>query len=142
MMYRFLFLILTFSFTSCMAQHRQPFADYRWSHRLLLVFSPDLQNETLRKQQAEWSQVSEGMEERNLKIWVVTPEDIQGEPIQHTAASLYERYQVASTDFEVILIGKDGGIKQRQNHLLTSQNLFAIIDAMPMRRNEMRQKNE
>ena len=125
-----------------MAQQRQPFADYQWSHRLLLVFAPDLQNEELLEQQAHWSQVLEGMEERELKIWIITPEDMQGEPIPDPAPHLYDYYQVKTADFEVILIGKDGGIKQRQNQLLTSQKLFAIIDAMPMRRNEIRQKNE
>jgi len=142
MTYRFLFLILIFSFTSCMAQQRPPFADYQWSHRLLLVFAPDLQNEELLEQKANWSQAAEGMEERNLKIWIITHEDIQGEPIPYTASHLYDRYQVARTDFEVILIGKDGGIKQRQHQPLMSQTLFAIIDAMPMRRSEMRKKNE
>ncbi|MEO1588443.1 MAG: DUF4174 domain-containing protein, partial [Bacteroidota bacterium] len=112
-----------------MAQQRPPFADYQWSHRLLLVFAPDLQNEELLEQKANWSQAAEGMEERNLKIWIITHEDIQGEPIPYTASHLYDRYQVARTDFEVILIGKDGGIKQRQHQPLMSQTLFAIIDA-------------
>ena len=43
-----------------------------------------------------------------------------------------------NNDFEVILIGLDGGIKLRQDQTLLKQDLFRIIDAMPMRRNEIR----
>ncbi|GAM66295.1 hypothetical protein JCM19236_3747 [Vibrio sp. JCM 19236] len=37
------------------------------------------------------------------------------------------------------MIGKDGGIKHRQNELELS-TLFNKIDAMPMRRSEMRSR--
>ena len=42
-------------------------------------------------------------------------------------------------NYQVILIGKDGGIKSR-NKNLDLQNIFAQIDAMPMRINEMQTK--
>lgn len=38
----------------------------------------------------------------------------------------------------VILIGKDGGEKYRKSTILSNENLFAIIDAMPMCRTEMK----
>ena len=44
--------------------------------------------------------------------------------------------------FEVILIGLDGGIKLRQAEFLTKEALFNIVDAMPMRRNELSRKIE
>ena len=42
--------------------------------------------------------------------------------------------------FEAVLVGKDGGEKLRATTPLTSERLFEIIDAMPMRRQEMRQR--
>ncbi|MBT8185067.1 MAG: DUF4174 domain-containing protein, partial [Eudoraea sp.] len=36
--------------------------------------------------------------------------------------------------------GLDGGIKYRKTALLTMEELFSIIDSMPMRRAEMRKK--
>ena len=45
-------------------------------------------------------------------------------------------------DFEVILIGLDGGIKLQQTEVLKKEALFNIVDAMPMRRNELNRKNE
>ena len=57
-------------------------------------------------------------------------------------AGLVERDFVVQTRFNapafsVALIGKDGGEKLRQDSLLTARDLFAIVDAMPMRRAEM-----
>jgi hypothetical protein len=40
--------------------------------------------------------------------------------------------------FEVILIGKDGGVKLRAKTPISIQELFSLIDAMPMRRQELR----
>jgi hypothetical protein len=48
---------------------------------------------------------------------------------------------VKRAQFTVILIGKDGTEKHRTNTLLQMQELFTIIDAMPMRRAEMGKKN-
>lgn len=43
-------------------------------------------------------------------------------------------------DFEIVLVGKDTGIKARWTNSFTQGGLFNRIDAMPMRRFEMRQK--
>ena len=40
--------------------------------------------------------------------------------------------------FEIVLIGKDGGVKLRSKTPLDVETLYAVIDAMPMRRREMR----
>lgn len=135
-------LSLIFLFSSCMAQSTQPFASYQWSHRLLVVFTPDLEQSEYLTQQSDWEKVAEGFADRQLKIWIVTPETIDGEPIQATSDALYRRYGVMKDTFEVVLIGKDGGVKLKQNEALTSEKLFAVIDAMPMRRQEMRRRNE
>jgi hypothetical protein len=58
----------------------------------------------------------------------------------HTAADFRQRTIKGS--FTVILIGKDGGEKYRASKALTLQKLYAIVDAMPMRREEMRRKKD
>ena len=47
-------------------------------------------------------------------------------------------HQFQSDSRQVLLIGKDGGIKNSDTELLL-QSLFRDIDAMPMRQNEMRE---
>ena len=47
------------------------------------------------------------------------------------------RAALAVDGFEVLLVGKDGGVKLRQETPLSVDDLFATIDAMPMRQREM-----
>lgn len=42
--------------------------------------------------------------------------------------------------FSVVLIGRDGGEKLRQSTPLAAADLFAVVDAMPMRQAEMRER--
>jgi hypothetical protein len=49
---------------------------------------------------------------------------------------------VSRGEFAVILMGKDGGIKLRRQSQTKLTDIFALIDAMPMRREEMRQKRK
>lgn len=43
-------------------------------------------------------------------------------------------------DFELVLIGKDGGVKARTSDPNALEDFLALIDSMPMRRAEMRSK--
>lgn len=44
----------------------------------------------------------------------------------------------AGQDFEVRLIGRDGAVKRRFTEPVPADTLFAVVDAMPMRQDEMR----
>ena len=58
-------------------------------------------------------------------------------PSLETAAALRERYAVPEGAFAVVLIGKDGGEKERYDKPVQPDVLYEVIDAMPMRRREM-----
>ena len=38
--------------------------------------------------------------------------------------------------FKLVLVGKDGGVKLEQDSVLSPDELFAVIDRMPMRMRE------
>ena len=42
--------------------------------------------------------------------------------------------------FEVLLIGKDGGVKLRRDKPVAAFEITALIDTMPMRQDEMRRR--
>ncbi len=67
-----------------------------------------------------------GVNERDIKITIVEKE-----------SPLFKKHSVDTARFTVILIGKDGLEKYRTNKLLDTEQLFSIIDAMPMRQREM-----
>jgi len=53
-----------------------------------------------------------------------------------------ERLGVTAADRFVLLVGKDGGIKRRAELGTDLREIMLQIDAMPMRRNEIRAKKE
>ncbi len=67
-----------------------------------------------------------GVSERDIKITIVEKE-----------SPLFKKYSVDTARFTVVLIGKDGLEKYRTNKLMNTDQLFSIIDAMPMRQREM-----
>jgi len=114
---------------------------YLWKNRILLVFN--LQNDDqLNKQLHLFSKNQAGMDERDLIVFRILPdkvEQIHGKEYGKNAAEkLRSKYNIDKNDFTVILIGKDGTEKLRQQKVLSIDKLFATIDAMPMRRREMR----
>ena len=57
-----------------------------------------------------------------------------------TSQSLRKKFNIPRGEFTVILVGKDGGIKLKRQEHTQLNDIFALIDAMPMRQEEMRQK--
>ena len=53
---------------------------------------------------------------------------------------LRSRYKIKPNDFAVILLGKDGGEKLRSGTPVTMEKLATLIDSMPMRQQEVRQR--
>ncbi len=45
-------------------------------------------------------------------------------------------------EFNLVLIGKDGGVKYRSQQATETRDIFSTIDAMPMRQNEMRRQGK
>ncbi len=58
------------------------------------------------------------------------------------ADRLRQDYATGTDGFQVVLIGKDGGVKLRAAEPVAAGDFFALIDTMPMRRREMREGAE
>jgi len=109
-------------------------AGRRWHGRILLIFaSPG--DARLQRQRRIVADAATAMAERQLAAVIVSGDAVDG--ASDKAAALRRRYAVPEGRFAVILIGKDGGEKLRAADPVPAETLFATIDAMPMRRNEM-----
>jgi hypothetical protein len=53
----------------------------------------------------------------------------------------FQAHRLDTAQFTVVLIGKDGSEKFRSHEPVGPAQLFALIDAMPMRQAELRKKN-
>ena len=105
----------------------------RWNKRVVLLYAPTPDDKLLEQQRVLLRQDQSGQQERDMLVLEVL------EPQLTTAERRYLRTRLAvpTGHFQVLLIGKDGGIKRREQVPVSRKALFSIIDAMPMRRQEM-----
>ena len=84
-----------------------------------------------------------GLKERKLKIYQFAEGDFKYGFFDSWKKSTLniKRFFEKEESFKIVLIGLDGGIKLKQNTILTPEKLFAIIDGMPMRKRELKNKN-
>ncbi|MEY4853936.1 MAG: hypothetical protein RIR32_612 [Verrucomicrobiota bacterium] len=90
-------------------------AVHQWRHRVLVIDAPKQATDDYRRQLAWLDAAKAGLPGRELHL------------VTRTGAPA----------FRVRLVGKDGGVKLDQATPLDVATLFALIDAMPMRRAEM-----
>ena len=116
--------------------------EVEWKNRVVLVFAPDNEKAELSRQREILKSASCGIGDREIVTIVAVFGErllVDGRPLKRTAGdTLRDRYGVRTDDFRVLLIGKDGGVKLRREESVSAEELFSRIDAMPMRRNEMR----
>jgi len=134
-------LFLLLSGTAC-AQNPDLLDSYQWSNRVLLVYAADEESPTYQQQIQEFEQHEAGVEDRDLVIFTVLPQKVinpEGKALSAQSAEyLRQRYDVPGQQFAVVLIGKDGGVKLKEEKFLSTDKLFGTIDQMPMRQREMR----
>ncbi len=99
--------------------------------RRLLVFAPSRSDSRYQKQNVLLTQSRAKFQERDL-----VRTDIIG--TERGAASLRARYNVKAGSFRVLLIGRDGNVAYGGPSPVTLKSITSRIDAMPMRRDEMR----
>jgi len=114
--------------------------DYRWQNRLLFLFAPDAKDEDYIKQLEALDANKRGLGERDLILFRVVGKEAQQDTFTLAAGSadsLRKKFEVTGT-FTLILVGKDGGVKRREETTVAVDDLFTQIDSMPMRQQEMR----
>ena len=86
--------------------------------RILVISDPSLSDPLYRARAAELVSVWKGLLERDSVV----------------------QTRLSAKAFSVVLIEKDGKEKLHRGTRLSSKELIAVVDAMPMRRAEMRKK--
>lgn len=121
----------------------QELSDFKWKNRLLVIVTKT-QNDALAEQQLQkFNDLSQELAERKLCLIQITPDSTQTFDYSVRPSSFVKESDLWSElgnndkEFEVLLIGLDGGIKFRSTQLVSAQEIFDRIDAMPMRRSEL-----
>lgn len=114
---------------------------YKWKKRPLVVFAPSDGDPGLARQRAIVAGLGPAFQDRQIVVVYVVGDQVSsdlGSGPGLGAAALRSRFGVGADAFRAILVGKDGGVKLSSGTPIASGTLFTTIDAMPMRRNEMR----
>jgi hypothetical protein len=119
-------------------------SDYRWKHRLLFIFAPSTSDATFLELDRRLAQTTSEIEDRDMIIFRIfenIPSRVSNKPLPPgDAEALRRRFGIETGRFTVVLVGKDGGVKLVAHRDADLQSIFDLIDSMPMRRQEVRDK--
>jgi hypothetical protein len=105
-----------------------PLPALRWKARPVIVLSDSRDDPKVARQISALDGAKQGLDERDIKVLQ------EAEP--HGA--MHRQLGVAEKGFAVVLVGKDGDVKKVWRDPVEPKRIFTIIDAMPMRRDEMK----
>jgi hypothetical protein len=149
---RFAFLcsasILLFGFPYTTGGARMDFDldAYQWKNRIILLFAPSSDSDAYKRQMREFEGQGDGILDRDLIILKLfeNGESRFGDTSlsERVAPQMRRQFNVGEGKFSIFLMGKDGTIKLRSTVPVSVSEIFSLIDAMPMRQEEMRRKTK
>jgi hypothetical protein len=118
-------------------------SQHLWQHRLLFLVSDSAADPRLSAQRDVIETLRDEIVDRDLRVFELYPTsgNVDGRALTaEDVAGLRRQLGVAPGDRQLILVGLDGGIKRRGELDTELQAVFGQIDAMPMRRRELRER--
>ena len=100
----------------------------KWKARPIVVLSDSRDDPRVARQTAALDGAKRAVDARDIKIL------LEAEP----HGVLRRQLGLKGTGFAVVLVGKDGSVKAVWREPVDPKKIFMIIDAMPMRRDEMK----
>lgn len=104
---------------------------------LLVFFASTEPDSALQRQTKMIREHQRELTERDVVV-VLTEDDALNLRRHPSLNALRCKFHVQVGSFTVVLVGKDGGEKFRSHEPVTIEKLDALIDAMPMRQQEVR----
>jgi hypothetical protein len=147
----FISLFLLISFSMARAGEKASVADLdldslRWKNRVLVLFSPSESDASFQLQKQGLASSAQGVLERDLMVLEISEQGQSraGNQLlsEKSVQDIRKRLGVVGGSFQVLLIGKDGGVKLRSTEPVSTKDLFGLIDSMPMRQEEMESRKK
>ena len=110
----------------------------RGRSRVVLVFAPAADDARLRHQVAELRRLLSQADTRDLHLVTVAGERVEG--AADAGPALRARFHVVEGGYRTFLLGKDGHAAVRSTSPIPAEEIARTVDAMPMRREEMRRR--
>lgn len=135
--------ILIFLILNTFKSMSQNITSHQWENRVLLILTNSIENSVFQNQIKELKTHKNGLTDRKLIVYQTTKAAYKkglNNEVWKEASNLYEKYNPKQATFKIVLIGLDGGEKLEQSEFLSCEDLFKIIDVMPMRKSELKRK--
>lgn len=119
------------------------FAALRWEARLIVLHAATADDDAMTTQRARLDDARDALRERDVRIIRLVGDQawIDDQPLDGAVArTARERFRITPDAFTVLLIGKDGGVKLRESEPVETRRIIDLIDSMPMRQQEMRER--
>ncbi|MDW7690712.1 DUF4174 domain-containing protein [Flammeovirgaceae bacterium SG7u.111] len=141
----FFSLIATIKFQE-VRQVPLPLSQYQWENRLLLVFAKEKSDEQLLALKKQLKAEADELKGRDILVFYFFQDnsgEFEGKKLdEKEVEKLWKSYLPSREVTTLLLIGKDGGEKYRKTKGFDLNEIFSLIDGMPMRRQEMRQRGK
>lgn len=135
-------LIFSFLLTSISMGNAQNLSSHQWNDRLVIILAKDQANQLFIDQIEELKKSIDGLEDRRIIVYqsLVSKyrKGLGNGGKWETSGKIFKKLKESDSEFEIVLIGLDGGIKLRRKELLKCEELFGVIDQMSMRKLEMK----
>lgn len=131
---RFLIFLLPFIMSISTQSNAQELEDYKWKNRIILLMNSE--DSSFKNQLKLLKGHKKELAERDIIIFQYSKNqllDIDGNTSNINSKTIpYKNHK------GVLLIGKDGGVKLKKDFITQPNEIFELIDSMPMRRAEMK----
>ena len=127
-------LVAIATFFGVQATAADSLSSLRWKKRLLVVSALKPDNPKLIRQREIFIDAQKAMAERDVVL-------VEAVGTTDVAQEIRKKLSIATGDFRVLLVGKDGHIALSSKTELSAWYISQLIDAMPMRQDEMRLKS-
>ncbi|NNK12457.1 MAG: DUF4174 domain-containing protein [Flavobacteriaceae bacterium] len=132
-------LLLIFVLLINYTMYSQDLSSYRWKNRILLLCDSGEGLEKSKSQLKLFRSYQKELEERDLIILIYDGNTIKDQKFRTVSGA--SKKEIKFDQEGLYLIGKDGGVKLESGFYTDPIAIFDLIDSMPMRRAEMRRKN-
>lgn len=115
-----------------------------WKNRVILIDCATAAEAKCQLQLQEFVNEKEALDDRKIVIYMKkdTQYHILHQPkIMELVSSNKASNSASNSTIEMTLIGLDGGIKLHQTDWISKEQLYQLIDSMPMRQSELQSRN-
>jgi hypothetical protein len=132
-------IIVVFCMVHISSLEAQQLSDYNWKNRIVILSDNAADFKNAVKALKTISAFKKELNERDIILFLYRDGKLYDTDLNLTAMNTSNTIPKAFTGY--LLIGKDGGIKSKERYPIDPEQIFTLIDGMPMRRAEMKSDN-